>query len=259
MLKKLFIGVLILAFMIIGAVHYLLSNLDSIVKEVIEKYGSEATGTSVTLSSVHISTSTGEGKLSGLAIANPANFSSGSAFDLGSISVSIDTGSILGNGPIVIREIDIESPHVNFEVDNNGNNNLQSIQQNVTHYSASAHASEPADKEEAKENKPARKVIINDLYIRDGQMNISQAMLKGKEMKAPLPTIHLSNIGKDEGGASPAEVAKKLIGTVTAVSITDASRQLANQLNSAVGDAINKSGASGAVNNVGNQLKGLLR
>jgi len=260
MLKKLMIGILVLVLIAAGGVYFLFSNLDSIVKAAIEKYGTQATGTEVTLSSVKISTSTGEGTISGLVIKNPKDFNTPNAFELGSISVTIDTKSLWGDGPIVIHEIDIKTPKVTFEVDNSGRSNLQTIEKNTQSYAAPANTSTGTSpkSDNGGSGKPDRKIIISDLYIHDGQVQLSHALLKGKEITTPLPTIHLTNIGKDSGGASPAQIAKQVIGTVTAVSLKDSSAALAKQVSGTLNDTLNKAGA-GNVGDVGNQIKGLLR
>lgn len=254
MLKKLMIGILVLVLVIAGAGYFLFSNLDSIVKAAIEKYGTQATGTEVKVSSVGISTTTGEGTLSGLVISNPKDFKSSDAFELGSIKVSIDTRSLLGNGPIIINSIDISALKVTFEVDNNGRSNLQVIQQNAQNYAAPANTSTGANPHSDNgSGKPDRKIIISDLYIHDGEIKISHALLKGRELTSPLPPIHLTNIGKDSDGASPAEVAKQVISKVTSVSLQDSAHALTNQLNGALTNATSGAG------NVGDKLKGLLR
>jgi uncharacterized membrane protein len=74
MLKKIAIGIVVLLVIIAGAVYFLLSNLDSIVKAAIEKYGTAATQATVKLDSVKISLTSGEGRLNGLSVGNPKGF-----------------------------------------------------------------------------------------------------------------------------------------------------------------------------------------
>ena len=51
--------------------------------------------------------------------------------------------------------------------------------------------------------------------MRDGKVGVSATFLQGKELSASLPTIHLKDIGKKEGGATPAEVADQLMTAIT--------------------------------------------
>src|SRR5262245_24810509 len=108
MVKKLGLAVLVLVIILGGAFYYFYSNAGAIIKSAIEHYGSEATRTAVHVSSVNLALSTGEGSLSGLRVANPEGYSAGDALALGKISVTVDPKSALGDGPIVIREVNID-------------------------------------------------------------------------------------------------------------------------------------------------------
>ena len=66
-----------------GASIFLLSNLDGLIKEAVEKVGTEATQAKVTLNEVSISIKSGSGELRGLNVANPKGFKTPSAFELG--------------------------------------------------------------------------------------------------------------------------------------------------------------------------------
>ncbi|MBI3452706.1 MAG: hypothetical protein HY057_07755, partial [Rhodospirillales bacterium] len=48
----------------------------------------------------------------------------------------------------------------------------------------------------------------------DGQIGIGHTALKGRTLSAGLPAIHLKDIGKDNGGASPAEVIDKVMASI---------------------------------------------
>ncbi|HEU5046842.1 MAG TPA: hypothetical protein VFT64_03280 [Rickettsiales bacterium] len=134
MLKKFTAGFILLALLIAVAVGSLWSGAGRLVKMAIEQYGSQITGTNVHVDSVHLSLSTGEGTISGLTIANPQGFSSHNALEMGSISIRIDTHSLIGNGPITIQSIAVEAPHVAFE-GQRLDNNLQAIERHARGYS----------------------------------------------------------------------------------------------------------------------------
>ncbi|MDE2228291.1 MAG: hypothetical protein KGL11_04530 [Alphaproteobacteria bacterium] len=140
----------------------------------------------------------------------------------------------------MIKKVDIERPQVTYELDNGGSSNLATLQKNAMAYGGGGAA--PANGSE-------RKLIIDDLVIRQGQVGISQAMLKGKSLSAPLPEIHLTNIGKSSGGASPAEVAKEVLAAITGAAAKIGSSEVAKSIGSAV---------SGTSQGVGSQLKSLL-
>ncbi|UCF35619.1 MAG: hypothetical protein JSU96_12355, partial [Acidobacteriota bacterium] len=101
-MKKLVIGVLLIGVILLVVAGYvLLSSLDTIVESVIEQSGSQITGTQVTVGSVEISLSTGEGVIRDIRVSNPEGFPQGDAFTLGQIEIGIDTES-LAQAPIVL-------------------------------------------------------------------------------------------------------------------------------------------------------------
>ncbi len=210
MKKGLLIGAGAAAVVVIGIVVFVLSGLDDLVREAVETVGTEATQAQVSLDKVEISLKSGSGALSGLTVGNPKGFNTPSAFKLGGISIKLDIGSI-GNDPVIIKEIVINQPQVTYEV-GAGGSNIDAIQKNVDAY-AKQFSSGGGEKSKSSGDGP--KLVINDLYIRGGKINVSAAFLKGKALSTPLPDVHLKDIGKKEKGASPAEIANKVIGSMT--------------------------------------------
>ena len=247
-MKKLGIALLVILVLIGAGVFYLLSNLNSIVKTAIETYGSKATQASVHLDKVDLKLKEGEGTLEGLHVGNPAGFTTPEAFDLGAISIKLDTNSVTGSGPIVIREIAINGPTVVYEHTQSGSN-LQTLQKNVTSYAGASKSAAPAQPASETPGGKERKVIIDELTIRDGQIAITDSMLPGATLQAKLPAIHLQDIGKAKGGATPAEIADAVMGALTAAASQVASAEIQKQL---TGLATEK--AKGAL---GDKLKGL--
>ncbi len=185
---------------LVGGVIYIKTNLNSIVKSAMEKYGSEITQTEVSIKNVDISLTSGEGTISGFHIGNPKSFFAASAIDIGEVSMQLDTNSIAGTGPIIINKVTIDSPQITYEVNMSGDNNLQTIQKNVGGGSSSSSG----------EN--SRNVVIKDLYIKNGEVSVTHNLLNGDKLKAPLPTIHLQNIGEKNSGVSPEQLAARVIG-----------------------------------------------
>lgn len=193
---------------VIGVSVFLLSNLDSLVKEAVEKVGTDATQAKVTLSDVNISLKSGSGALRGLTVGNPKGFKTPSAFELGSISVTIDIGSV-GSDPVIIKEIVITNPKVTYEL-GSGGSNVDAIQKNVEAYSKQFQSGGGE-----KKSGDGPKLIIENLYIRGGKISVSAAFLQGKALTTPLPDIHLKDIGKEEKGADPGQVVKEVIDSMT--------------------------------------------
>lgn len=208
-MRKLLIGAGVLVTLIVGAAVFLLSSLDTIVKKVIEDVGSQVTGVKVSVGDVKISLSEGKGSISGLSIANPPGFSSDPAIKLGEIALALDTGSLSKN-PIVVKDITVASPFVAYEMAAGGSN-IDAIQKNVKAFSAKqgaggkAEPAKPAGKDEEK------KLVIERLAITGGQVKLAAGGIPGAQGTAKLADIVLTNIGKDGGGASSAQVAQKVM------------------------------------------------
>jgi hypothetical protein len=229
---------------IVIAVVFLWSSLDSIVKAAIETYGSEATQTKVTVNDVSISPTSGSGALKGLVVGNPQGFKTPQAFRLGEISLKLDTGSITGD-TILVKEIVIAAPEITYELAGT-NDNIRTIRNNADRYAKSmgggtAGSSSPAGtggttpKPAEKKDEAGKKLIIENLYVRSGKVNVAATMLGGKSVGAGLPDIHLKDIGKSKGGATPAEVIDQVLGAITQ-NVQTAVRSLsADQLKEAIG------------------------
>lgn len=214
MVKKIGIALVVLIVLIGGGVYYFLSNLDEFVRTAVEKAGTRATGVEVTLGKVALDLTGGKGSLSNLNVSNPSGFDTDYAFNLGDISVSLNLDSLQSN-PVIINEVIVTSPKVIYEF-GNGESNIDAIQRNVENFtkeiSGGASSSDGAGDEAGGDG---TKVVINDLYIRGADVRISAPFLKGEAMGTEVPEIHLQDIGKDSGGATPGEVAAEVLDSLT--------------------------------------------
>lgn len=215
MKRGLLIGGGVIIVIVIAVIAYMLSNLDSIVKEAVETQGSEITQAKVTLNEVEISASDGMARMAGLVIGNPEGFKSDYAFSLGGIKVKLDVGTVLED-KVIISEIAIDGPQIIYELGDSGNN-LDALKRNVNNYLGVDEASGKApagEKPTAKSDEGGKKLIIEHIYIRGGTISVSASLLQGKKITTPLPDLHLKDIGKKEGGASPGEVVNEVITAV---------------------------------------------
>ncbi|MEE9144886.1 MAG: hypothetical protein V3U06_08985 [Candidatus Binatia bacterium] len=198
-----------LVLLVVLILFFVVSSLDSIIKAAVEKYGSEVTQVEVRLDKAKVSITSGEGSLRGLTVGNPKGFKTNRAFSLGEISIVLDVGTVTQN-PIVIKEIVISAPEVTYEL-SSGGSNIDVIQRNVNAYTGTAKGKAKVKDPSKDPDKEGRKLIIQHLYVKKGKVNVSATMLKGKELSAALPDIHLKDIGKQKGGADPSEVVEKLV------------------------------------------------
>ena len=217
MAKKIGIALLVLIVLIGGGIYYVFSNLDELIKTAVEEAGTRATGVDVTLGRVNVDLTGGTGALGDLNVANPPGFKTDYVFNLGDVSVSLDLDSLQSN-PIVIKEVVVAAPKVIYEL-GDGGSNVDVIQKNVEAFTnqisgGSGGASGSGGGQDAAGGDEI-KVVINNLYIRDAEVSVSAGFLGGEKLGTGLPEIHLTDIGKDSGGASPGEVAGQVIDELT--------------------------------------------
>lgn len=201
--SKAFIGLAMFVVLVVAGLFLLFSGLDRIVAAAIEKYGSEATGTRVGVSSVRIDLRGGKGTIRNLSVGNPTGFSTPNAFRLEDISVAVDTGTVTGN-PVVIDQVTILSPRITYEIDQDGRSNIELLKKKLQ----GTPSKEPSGRKAG--NSGGKRVVIRRLVIDRGEIAIRVAALPGKPLSAALPRIELKNLG-GEGGGSPGDIARQVL------------------------------------------------
>jgi hypothetical protein len=208
MKKWIFIGLGAIVVLLIVVVVVGISKLGPIVKMAVNTYGPKITGTELRVDDVGISIFSAEAKLKKFFLGNPKGFKSASAMKVGSIYVDVDEGSITKD-PIIINKVEVVGPEITYEKRGKSDNFkalLANVQKNVPKGKSSK-------KEPAKEDS-GKKLIINDVILKNGKVNLEVevpgGVLGDQEIKAALPDIHLKDLGKKKGGASPAEIAKEI-------------------------------------------------
>jgi len=270
MLKKLAIGLGVLIVVIAVGIYYLSQNAGSLVAGVIKEEGSRVTQVPVNVGAVDLSLTDLKAGLRGLTVGNPAGFKTDRAISLGEISVKIAKDWSMD--VIVIDEVMINAPEITYEIGSSGSN-IAAIQKNVEDSlkamggSDGGKAAGTAEKAPADEEKAGPKIVINNLYVKNGKVNVSASLLQGKSLPVPLPDIHLKDIGKDKkgdsSGASPAEVAKQIMTAISskasgAASSLDLSSLGLSDISGKAADvgAAAKEAAEGALKGAGDKLGG---
>ncbi len=241
-MKKVLIVLCALAVLAGAGVFLLLGNLGGLIKGVVERVGSDATQTQVTLAEVNLSLSDGSGELRDLVVGNPTGFKTEHAMALGLIRVQIDTAT-LQSDPIVIKEIVIEAPQIIFEV-GSGGSNIGAIQEAVAAYAAGLGGGESGGDEPQPGDSTGddgsdgggTKVVIENLYVRGARVSVSAPFLKGEDVNATVPEIHLKDLGKKENGATAGEVAAKVLDAVSKATIDAVADQKIKGLSKYLGD-----------------------
>lgn len=260
MLKKLVIGLGLIVVIVAVGITYMSQNAGKFVEAVIESQGTRVTQVPVALDGVDISLTDLKAGIRGLTVGNPAGFKTARAVSLGEVSVKLSED--WSPNLIVVEEVLVLAPEITYEIGSNGSN-IATIQENVQNFMKIMSSGEGSSSPSSGEDDGA-KVVINDLYIKGGKVNVSASLMQGKTMTTPLPEIHLKDIGKDSGGATPAEVIDQVIAAITkssggaagaldlsSLGLSDISGTAAN-IGSKATDA-----AKGAVDGATGALKGL--
>jgi hypothetical protein len=243
--KKVLVGAAIVAILaLVGGAWWFYHSLDSLVASAIRTFGPEITGVSIRLDSVKIEALDGRAALHGLVVGNPAGFKTDHALSLGEISMTLDLDS-LTKDVIVIKQVSIVKPDVSYEL-GPGGSNLDAIQRNVDRYVAQHRGGSS----QRTERNGGKKLVIEDLYIKNATAHVSAAVMQSSGMSVPVPDLHLRDIGKRSGGATSGEVVKQVLGALThSVTRTVASRGLGGTIDTL------KEGTGSAMDT----LRGLLR
>lgn len=255
------LGTLIII-LVIGVFIFLSSSLGSLIVDAVESFGPKVTQSRVSLDSAEVAIS-GEGALHGLTVGNPAGYKSENAFQLGTIKIALDPESLTGN-VIRIKSINIEAPKLSYEPGGDAGSNLQKLVKNVQQFAAGGKGT--GDKAGGSEEK---KMIIDLLTIRDGEVSVITP-LADNPVSTPLPNIEITDIGKQSGGSSAADVVKVVMQRVTsaASSVGTASLdELKSKLQSQVGDKLKAvqepgksiEGVGDKAGEVGDKLKSLFQ
>ncbi len=239
----------------LGAAAALLVSINPIVEAGVNMYGPDITGTHVFLKKADISVFSGKGSLHEFTLGNPKGYSAPHAVKVGSLSMELDKDSLLED-VIVIRKIAVDSPDIIYEKSSKSNNFddiLKNIRQNV----GAAEKSAKAQKAEAKAEGAGKKVVIDELVIRNAKAAVSIPLLK-LNLTVPLPEIRLTDIGRDKAGTSKgvtmAEAAERVLKTLSG-SLGTASKEAISKAR--VSLTVGSEGLGKAAKDIGSKIKGL--
>lgn len=199
----------ILVVLIVGLAGYLVIAGNSIIRQGIETYGPELTGTSVKLKSVTVMPIVGRATLKGLEVGNPKGFKSANAFEIGEAAVGLETRSLLSD-TVHIHEIRIADPIINFEMAR-GTNNLEALQRSVE---------KSAERWTAEGKKNEIDVIVDSVLITGARVNVAGLPVGRGENSVELPDIHVTGLGsKEQGGVTPEIATRAVTRAVTQAAI----------------------------------------
>lgn len=217
---KLFKYLLILILVVFAAAFF---YMNTIFKSVAEEVGSEMTGTNVSISVVSINPLGGSILISGVSVGNPDGFKSKNAIEFSSLSAAVDLGSVFSD-VIKVSEVRLANPKIYYEVGVRGDN-IRKLMGNVEKNSKKSGGTSS----KSKSSGSSQKVVIENLYLTDGEIELAVNMLGLKAGQAvPFPDMHMKNIGGgNKGGTS--------VGKVTSYVFSKIAKQAVSLKNSGFG------------------------
>ena len=176
-------------------------KLDKIIHTGIEVIGPDATGVDVTADSVHIAPLAGTFGLTMLTMGNPEGYSLGRSLFVRDVKVKIALSSLAGD-VIIIEEVILDGADITWEGVRGANH--RQILRNIDAYADRIKPRNNGRTPSAGRDKPGRKVIIRNLYVQNSSLDV--VVGRRKVATVPLPALHLTDIGKKQGGETSAEL-----------------------------------------------------
>lgn len=235
--SSLLIGVVVVA---AGIYYFGPSLLDSAVKKIVNKYGSEVTGTEVNLEGFSLHPTTGEAAIRKITIANPQNYKMPYLFELNNISVKVDIKSLTSD-TVIIEDITVDKPAITYEMLSLTQNNIKEIQNNVNSYlnkSSSNDKAETTSETDSADQSAGKKVIIRHLAINDATLS---ATAGDKDVSITLPDITMNNIGDDskKAGSNIPQVIAKILNKILTTATQNVVSQKLGDLKSVAEENLN--------------------
>lgn len=209
-------------------------SLGRIVKSAVETAGPRLLGAPVTLGSVSISPLSGRGTLRGLVIGNPPGFKSPHAVRVGSAEVVLKLSSLLSD-TVVVESLIVRDPELIWEIGPDGSN-LTKLSRNAETAADKFGGGKKSASPEGGAQRKGKSLLIRDFSVAGGKVGLSATTLGGQGLSAPLPAVHLTNLGGP--GRSPAEVAAEAFGAITRAAQGAASNAGGKAIDAARGAAL---------------------
>jgi hypothetical protein len=202
MLKRIVLAVIaVLVLAAAGVTWLVMTKGNQFVASAIERYGSAATGTNVSVGSVELALTQGRGDIKGLTIGNPPGYSSSYFLKVDNIALTLDLGSLAGSVPVV-KEALVESAHLNAE-QRGQTTNLMDIEQRITGPAAAKGSPQTAGKSQAR-------IIIDRFRLTHGRITLTSELLKHPE-ELELADVSIDGIGRASGGVTYEQAAAAVL------------------------------------------------
>ncbi len=203
------IGIVAAVAALLLALNY---GLGFVVKGAVSGLGTPLLGVPVKLDGAQVRLLGGGIRLNGFVLGNPEGFKTEHMIRVGEVAVDLDVKSLFRD-TVVIRRIHVKEPEFVYEL-GLGKSNIGRLLEQLE--GTGSQAEPETGKESDSASASGKKVVIEDFLIKDARVRLSATLAMGAAAPIPLPDIHMTDIGKEEGkqGASPVEVVRKVFGAI---------------------------------------------
>lgn len=211
-MKKLVVAIVVLLIILAVAAWFLLSNIDSIAKDVIEEAGSRVIGTSVSVGSVSIELTQGSATIKNLSVANPSGFSDQPAFRFSEVT------AVVGITSGIVERIYSSEPQIRVEF-KDGKSNFEVLNKNIQ---ASAGGGDDKGKGKKKEKDPDKdpaQIQIDEVEVKKAKATVIRD--DGSEpLELTIDSLRFENLK-----GSPQQIARVMLSQFVAQVIAETARR----------------------------------
>jgi hypothetical protein len=184
--------------LLVGVLYVIYSGmLKNAFKKGLEAAGPRVAGVATRVADVKLSPLSGRGEVLGVFVGSPEGFRAPSVIEIGRAKVEVRASTLLSD-KVVIRSVRIEDMEVTYERRLSGSN-LSKIQETLE-------ATLGAGKERSSGGEP-RRLRVDEFGIRGGRVRGGLTALGGRGAVKRLPEIRLLDLGADDRGITPGELA----------------------------------------------------
>jgi len=196
-MQKIVIIISVVIAIFAGVIWYAFSQTDTLIKQQVERQGTEYLGTTVSLGNAEFSITDGRLALNQLIVKNPQGFSENNALSLQNIV--LDLGAPRGEA-YVVNQFAINVPVILYETDGSTGSNLLTIKDHLQSKLPQDQSAPPPT------NTEQPMVIIDNIVIADTQLKLDFSALPVGELgldktayEVTLPSFTLGAIGEPNG------------------------------------------------------------
>lgn len=195
----------------------LLASAGGTIKTAVNTFGPDLLGVPVSLKDADVRPLSGRAHLKGLRVGNPEGFNTPSLLEVDNVDVELDMLSLFTD-TIHVRRAHIEKPRFTYEK-GDGRSNV-SVVKDTLNADRKKEGQPPAGSTNAPaakkpgEKKAEKKIIIDQLVIKDPQLNATLTLLNGNYVAVRLDDIELRDIGRAEGGLTFSDAVRQIVDTI---------------------------------------------